>query len=88
MSPYEKLSCKICDIPPIELCNECKSGICNHPDCSMMILTYNSKINMIEEYSVCDDCVTDISSNLKQVEITDDEEIIYINNILHAQQKK
>ena len=43
MPPYDQLSCKICDIPPSEICNECNSGICNRPDCSMLISTYNNK---------------------------------------------
>jgi hypothetical protein len=89
MPPYELISCKICDIPPIEICKECKSGICNHPNCNMIISTYNNKKNTIEEYSVCNDCVTDISSKLYQVEITDDDEIIFITNILlHKSQQK
>lgn len=89
MPPYDQLSCKICDIPPSQICNECKMGICNHPNCNMIMTTYNTKSNTIEEYSVCDDCVTDISSKLYQVEITDDEEIIFITNILlHKSQQK
>ena len=88
MPPYEMLSCKICDIPPCELCNECNSGICNRPDCSMLISTYNNKENTIQQYCVCDDCVIKISTKLQQVEITDDEEIIYIHNLLHKSQQK
>lgn len=88
MPPYELISCKICDIPPSEICNECNSGICNRPDCSMIIFTYNNKIKTIEQYSVCDDCVTNISTKLQQVEITDDEEIIYTHNLLDKSQEK
>ena len=88
MPPYDQLSCKICDIPPSEICNECNSGICNRPDCSMLISTYNNKKNTIQQYSVCDDCVISISTKLQQVEITDDEEIIYIHNLLHNSQQK
>jgi len=88
MPPYETISCKICDIPPCDMCDECKTGICNHPDCSMIISTFNNKIKKIETYNVCDDCVTNISSKIHQVEITDYEEIIYINNLLRISQKK
>ena len=89
MPPYDQLSCKICDIPPSEICNECKMGICNNPSCNMIISSYNTESNTIEKYSVCDVCVTDISSKFYQVEITDDEEIIFITNILlHKSQQK
>jgi hypothetical protein len=87
MPPYENVSCRICDIPPCDLCDECKNGICNHPDCSMMISTFNNNKNKIETYNVCDDCVTNISSKLQEVEITDYEEMIYVKNILHMSKK-
>ena len=88
MPPYETISCKICDIPPCDMCNECKTGICNHPECSMVISAFNNKIKKIETYNVCDDCVTNISSKFQEVEITDYEEMIYVKNLLHMSQKK
>jgi protein-arginine kinase activator protein McsA len=52
-----------------------------------MISTFNNNKNKIETYNVCDDCVTNISSKLQEVEITDYEEMIYVKNILHMSKK-
>ena len=65
MSPPHDTSCKICDIPPKEICKNCGYGICCHPNCC---LEFNDMIDNKKCVSfICIDCVTTISSSLKQL---------------------
>jgi hypothetical protein len=91
MHPYEILSCKICDIPPYEICDECERGLCGNSNiCSYNFKRYNDITNCVENYFVCVDCYSYISIKFKQVEINDDfDEVMYkiIINHLHADSK-